>query len=67
MNPAEVELIIVGIEQLTSYILQARANGKLTDAALAQGITAANAATRTLITNFIAGQTTPTTPPVPAT
>ena len=61
MTPEEVSLIIIGIEQLTTYLITARKNNQLSDAALAQGVLAANAATRTLITQFIAAQT-PTPP-----
>lgn len=59
MNPANIELIIVGIENLVAYLLQLRANGQLTDAQLDAAVASSNTATRAMIAQFIAAQNKP--------
>lgn len=59
MNPADIELIIVGIENLVAYLLQLRANGQLTDAQLDAAVASSNSATRAMIAQFIAAQSKP--------
>ena len=56
MPPVDIGLIIVGIENLISFLLQLRANGQLTDAQLSAAISTSNTATRTMIAKFIAEQ-----------
>jgi hypothetical protein len=56
MNPVDITLIITGVENLVSFLLQLKANGQLTDAQLDAAVAASNNSTRALIAQFIAGQ-----------
>jgi hypothetical protein len=50
----DITLIIEGVESLITYLLQARANGQLTDAQLDAAVASSNTQTRALIAQFIA-------------
>jgi hypothetical protein len=54
MTPVDIGLIITGIENLVSFLLQLKSNGQLTDAQLDTALAQSNNNTRALIAQFLA-------------
>lgn len=53
MNPETIQMVITLLAQLAQFLLDAKANGQLTDAALDAAIAGQNSDTRALIKQFL--------------